>query len=259
MGYGYGASYAPYGSSTAIITSNPVNQSVVLADPLATATSPSTEIASSDPKSAIAALPTPAQYAQIGETAFKARDYKGAVRAWRHGLIDDPKNGVLVLMLAQALFATEQFNESAGATQFGMQLLSQDQWETVVKNYRELYGKVGDYTSQLRSLEKAAREKADDPSLRFLLGYHYGFLGFPKESAEQLEKCITLAPEDEPAQKLLELITEKLPKDATRKVDPPAPAKPPGPAAADGGLVPPPLNTTVVPPTPKIPDATAPK
>lgn len=245
MGYGYGASYAPIGSPTAIITSNPV---VTTPDPQPTPTS--TQIASADGKSAIAdALPSAAEYAQIGETAFKARDYKNAVRAWRHGLIDDPENGVLVLMLAQALFATEQYNEAAGATQFGMTLVPKEKWETVVKNYRELYGKVDDYTNQLRTLEKAARDKQEDPAMRFLLGYHYGFLGFPKEAVAQLEKCVALAPQDETAQKLLELFADKLPK----KEEPPAPAKPPTPAKSettDSAL--PPLNPTTVPPPPGI-------
>ena len=251
---GYSASYAPVGSPTAIITT-PSNG--VALDPLADPNQPDpNQLASSDPKSAAAsALPTAEQYAQIGETAFKARDYKSAVRAWRHGLIDDPNNGVLVLMLAQALFATEQYNEAAGATQFGMQLLDKSKWETVVKNYRELYGKVDDYTTQLRGLEKAAREKTDDPALRFLLGYHYGFLGFAKEATQQLDKCVNLAPEDETAQKLLELFNDKLPKDPAKKEEPPAPSKPPGPASAENV---PPLNPAVVPP-PKIPEPPLPK
>lgn len=227
-------------------------------DPLAISTPPTpTQVAGTDPKSPVTGeLPTAEQYAQIGETAFKARDYKNAVRAWRHGLIDDPNNGVLVMMLAQALFATEQYNAAAGATQFGMQLLEQGQWETVVKGYRELYGKVDDYTAQLRVLEKAARSQADDPALRFLLGYHYGFLGYSKEATQQLEKCVSLAPEDETAQKLLELFNEKLPKDVSKKEELPAPAKPPGPSQAEAVL---PLTPPTVPPTSKTPEASDPE
>lgn len=248
MGYGYGATYAPPGAATAIITATDALPTITPATP------DPNQVASSDTPSAVAAaLPTAEQYAEIGETAFKARDYKSAVRAWRHGLIDDPDNGVLVLMLSQGLFASGNFNEAAGATQFGMQLLAQDKWETVVKNYRELYGKVDDYTNQLRALEKAAREKPDEPSLRFLLGYHYGFLGYPKEAVQQLEKCTNLAPEDETAQKLLDLLSDKLPKDPNKKETPPAPAKPPGTNTLPPAP-PPALNTDTVPPTPKKPD-----
>ena len=54
----------------------------------------------------------------------------------------------LRLSAKTALFASGQFNEAAGATQFGMQLVGQDKWETVVKNYRELYGKVENVFNQ---------------------------------------------------------------------------------------------------------------
>jgi tetratricopeptide (TPR) repeat protein len=194
-------------------------------------------------------LPTPEEYAQIGETAFKARDYKSATRAWRHAVLDDPQNGVLVQMLAQAMFATEQYNEAAGATQFGMTLLPKEKWETVVKNYRELYGKVDDYTNQLRTLEKAAREKQDDPAMRFLLGYHYGFLGFPKEAVTQLEKCVTIAPEDEAAQKLLDIFGEKLPKKEQPPVKPPTPSN--AETKTDSSV--PALNPSALPPPPAVP------
>ena len=243
--YGYGAGYAPVAQTATLTDSIPV----VVENSAASPSVSTTQVASGDSKSAIAgALPSPEEYAQIGETAFKSRDYKSAVRAWRHGLVDDPENGVLTLMLAQALFAAEQFNEAAGATQFGMQVVPKDKWEIVVKNYRELYGKVDDYTTQLRTLEKAAKDKPDDPALRFLLGYHYGFLGYPKEAVQQLEKCITLAPQDEAAQKLLDLFGDKLPK----KGEPPAPGKTPEATSL------PPLNPAVVPPPPPAPSTSEP-
>jgi hypothetical protein len=243
--YGYGMGY----SAAAPANPGTVLPSASTSTPNPGGSAASTQVASGDSASGIiAALPTTAEYAQIGETAFKGRDYKGAVRAWRHGLLDDPENGVLVLMLAQGLFATEQFNEAAGATQLGMNLVPKDKWEIVVKHYRELYGKVEDYTTQLRVLEKAAKEKTDDPALRFLLGYHYAFLGYPKEAAQQLEKCVLLAPQDEMAQKLLSLVNEKLPK----KEDAPAPGLP-----ADATSTLPPLNPAAIPPAPAASDKPA--
>jgi tetratricopeptide (TPR) repeat protein len=188
-------------------------------------------------------MPTADEFARIGETAFKGRDYKGAVRAWRHGLVDDPQNGVLVLMLSQALFATQQFAESAGATQAAVQLLPPEKWDVVIKNFRDLYGKGEDYTTQLRALEKLAREKPEDPALRFLLGYHYGFLGYPDEAAKQLEKCVSISPQDEVAKKLLKVFGDKNPK----KADIPTPGQVPATdsvtlPAPSGDFVPPPLN-----------------
>lgn len=152
-------------------------------------------------------------FAQKGENDFKAGDYKGAVYAWRHALVDDPQNGVLMMMLAQGLFATGSYDEAAGAVQQAMQLLPENQWGVVVSNYKELYGKIGDYTSQLRALEKAVKAAPDDPGLRFLLGFHYGYLGYPKDAVKQLDKVLQEAPADQLAKKLHEIFTGKLPKD----------------------------------------------
>ena len=196
---------------------------------------------------AASGLPTAEQFAQIGETAFKSRDYKGAVRAWRHGLVDDPQNGVLILMLSQALLATDQYSESAGAVQAALGIVPQEKWDVIVKNFRDLYGKGEDYTSHIRALEKAARDKPDDSGLRFLLGYHYGFLGYPAEAVKQLGKCISGAPQDEVAKKLLRLFDDKLPK----TLGPPGPGQPPtttpsgsepGVPAPNDAVPPPPLN-----------------
>jgi hypothetical protein len=118
-----------------------------------------------------------------------------------------------------------------------MQILPQDKWDVVVKNFRDLYGRGEDYTTQLRALEKSAREKPDEPALRFLLGYHYGFLGYPAEAVKQLEKCVNLAPQDEVARKTLRLFEDKLPK----KNEPPGPAQPPANSDPDGVVPPPPL------------------
>ncbi len=147
-------------------------------------------------------------------------------------------------MLSQALLATDQFSESAGAIQAAMQTLPQDKWDVVIKNFRDLYGKGEDYTTQVRALEKAARDKPDEAGLRFLLGYHYGFLGYPAEAVKQLEKCLSIAPQDEVARKLLRLFDDKLPK----KLDPPGPGEPPTTEPARTGPAVPIPNDLIPPP-----------
>lgn len=149
-------------------------------------------------------------FAEKGETDFKARDYKGAVYAWKHAVVDDPMNGVLLMMLSQAFFATGHFDESAGAAQQAMQILPKEEWGVVVKNYKELYTNVQDFTDQLRALEKAVKEKPKDPGLRFLAGFQYAYLGYPKEAVDQLDKGLKLAPRDEMARKLRDEMTAKL-------------------------------------------------
>jgi predicted Zn-dependent protease len=163
------------------------------------------------------------KFAEAGEMAFWSGDYNGAVYAWRHAVLDAPDNPVLVMMLGQALFATGQFDEAAGATQAAMRVLPKDQWGVVIANFRELYGNVPDYTTQLRALEKAVAEKPDNPARRFLAGFHYAYLGYPQFAIDQLEKGLKAEPRDEMAKQLRDEMQAKLPQTTT----PPAATTPP--------------------------------
>ena len=149
------------------------------------------------------------EFSDRGETAFKKGDYQGAVYAWRHAIVDDPQNAVLVLLLSQGLFATGHYEEAAGATQAAMRILPKEHWGAVINRYHDLYGNQQDYTKQLRALEKAVSAKPNDAGLRFLAGYHYGYLGFYKQSMEQLERVMQIEPRDEVAKQLLEEIKGK--------------------------------------------------
>jgi tetratricopeptide (TPR) repeat protein len=174
-------------------------------------------------------------FAEQGEASFKSGDYKGALYAWRHAIIDDPQNPVMLMMLAQAMFANGNFEEAAGATQAAMQMLPKDKWGVVISNHKELYGNVQDYTDQLRALEKAIKDKPDNPALRFLAGFHYAYLGFPKEAVDQLDKVIKLQPRDEAAKQLRDAMQEKLPKPVTPVAPEPSP---PGPGIPSAGRLP---------------------
>lgn len=200
-GYGSYAGYGSYYDAAAPMYASVTNPTAAL-DTAGTAPDP---LLNQDPR-------TSAEFAGQGEAAFKAGDYKAAVYNWRHAVVDDPKNGVLVLMLSQALFATGEFDDAAGAAQHGMMLLPKESWSAVVGNYKELYKNIGDYTTQLRALEKASNDKPDHPGFHFLLGYHYGFLGYPADAVKQLDKTLAAAPRDEIAKSLRELMAAKLPK-----------------------------------------------
>jgi tetratricopeptide (TPR) repeat protein len=113
-----------------------------------------------------------------------------------------------------------------------MHIIPKDKWGVVVSNYKDLYGNVQDYTDQLRALEKAAKDKPDNPALRFLLGFHYAYLGFPRESVDQLDKVIKMQPQDEMAKALRDEMLAKLPKPiAPPAAQPVAPPTPEGPSA----------------------------
>lgn len=131
-----------------------------------------------------------------GEDAFRAGNYRAAVREWRHALVDDPRNGTLMMMLAQALFATGEYDEAAGAVQRAMSILPEDRWGTVIANYRDLYGNTQDYVNQLKGLEQAVRNDPKDPALRFLVAFQYGNLGYPRDAVRELDQATKLAPDD---------------------------------------------------------------
>jgi tetratricopeptide (TPR) repeat protein len=149
-------------------------------------------------------------FAGHGELDFKAGTYEGAVRNWKHALVDDPNNGALVLLLAQGLLAMAQYDQAAGATQMAMQMLPPEKWGAVIENYKQLYGDIGDYTNQLRALEKARDVKPADSALRFLLGFHFGYLGHPKQAVRELDKTLELNAKDEGARKVRDIFAGKL-------------------------------------------------
>ena len=89
-----------------------------------------------------------------------------------------------------------RYDEAAGATQAAMQMLPEDKWGVVIANYTHLYGNIQDYTDQLKALEKARDAKPDSPALHFLLGFHFGYLNYPKQAVKELDKALTMAPKD---------------------------------------------------------------
>lgn len=149
-------------------------------------------------------------FAGTGEREFFAGQYEKALKSFRHALVEDPGNGACALLLAQALFQVGNFEEAAGATQMATQLLPEDKWNVVGEHRRDLYGTHADYVKQLRALENAIRDKRDSPALRFLLGWHYGMNGYPKEAIDQLNKVIELAPKDEVSVRVRDSIQKRL-------------------------------------------------
>ncbi len=151
------------------------------------------------------------EFLDQGDVDFKAGKYQAAARDWRHALTDDPQNGGAVLLMAQTLFALGQYEQAAAATQSAMQMLPQDKWGIVMANYKDVYGNIEDYTHQLKALEKARDAKPDSPALHFLLGFHFGYLGYEKQAVRELDKALTLAPKDRGSRKLREVFAANWP------------------------------------------------
>ncbi|HTU25226.1 MAG TPA: tetratricopeptide repeat protein [Pirellulales bacterium] len=164
-------------------------------------------------------------YAGLGEIDFRGGKYAQAVQDWRHALVEDPQNGAIVLLLSQALFATGQPVEAAGALQAALEMLPEDKWGAVVTHYNELYPNIQAYTDQIRAVENLRDASPEQPALHLLLGYHFGYLGYPKQAVRELEKAIELSPHDEIAHKLYAVFDARLgpgPKPAEEVHDSPA-------------------------------------
>jgi hypothetical protein len=69
-------------------------------------------------------------------------------------------------------------------------------------------------------LEKAVKDKPEDPAQRFLLGFHYAYLGYPQNAVDQLERGLKVAPQDEMAKQLRDEMRAKLPKPVDAPVVP---------------------------------------
>jgi tetratricopeptide (TPR) repeat protein len=206
-GYGYGGYSTFYGSNNPAMLASLVPPT---ADDLTNAAAPGQQ--ASQPPGAAAARAN--AFADKGEIAFRAGDYEGAVYDWRHAVIDDPQNPLVLMLLGQALFATGHYDEAAGATQAAMHLIPKEHWGVVVANFRELYGNALDYTTQIRALEKAEAERPTDPALRFLAGFHYAYLGHPQAAIDQLDKGLKIAPNDDMAKLLRDEMQARLPRSA---------------------------------------------
>ncbi len=203
-GYGFGN---PAGGYTAYITIDPTwNYSL----PLFAAPNDSVvcnpDMMPVGPPPSAGTAESAAEFIEKGERAFKAGDYEAAVHEWRHAALDDPQNGVLMLKLGQALFATGQYHEAVFTLQVGMYQLPTADWGDVVKHYSGLYGNTHDYTNQLRALEEAIRIHDDDPALRFVAGFEFGYLGFVEQSLVQLDEAMMYEADDE----MTDLLTNEM-------------------------------------------------
>lgn len=213
-GYAYGYPGYAYGNgvTSGVTVYDPALAPVAVSSPVVTASATAPDDAS---------VSRSKEFGHQGETSFKKGNYSGAVYAWRHAVVDDPQNSIVVMELGLALFATGKYEEAAGATQAAIRALPKENWGTVVRHYQEIYGNQQDYTHQLRALEKAVSQKPNDPALRFLAGFHYGYLGFLPQSIEQLEHAVSNEPRDEVAKQLLDEMKSRLLK---AELQPPVPS-----------------------------------
>ena len=87
------------------------------------------------------------------------------------------------------------------------------------------------FTNELKSLEAAVKAKPDDPALRFLLGFQYGYLNYPKQAVDELGQAVELEGRDPAARKLHDVFAAKI----GAPLVGPVPHSAEGPKAAEPG------------------------
>jgi tetratricopeptide (TPR) repeat protein len=207
----YGLGYGSYGynswpqSYTPRVYSYSGPPTVYVAPP--TAGTPNSYGATSPP---IDATATGLSYKSRAESAFRTHHYEEAVDWAKRAAKEMPRNGRAFLLLSQIHLAVGEYRDAAGAARLGMSLLPIEDWGYVVKNFRSYYHDA-DYVAQVRRLERFIAENPEHADSRFLLGYHWVFLGHPNAANRELTKAAELNPRDEWATRLLEVVDGPVP------------------------------------------------
>jgi thioredoxin-like negative regulator of GroEL len=134
---------------------------------------------------------TETNYAQSGMEYFQAGKYPEAVRALRHAVVDDPRNGGLLALTGQALFASGSLNEAAGALQQSLAAMPESQWVDTSSRVAKLAP-----AQATESLRKEIEKNPNSPALRFLAAYQSFGQADYKQAQTHLDALLKVAPDD---------------------------------------------------------------
>jgi tetratricopeptide (TPR) repeat protein len=135
--------------------------------------------------------------------AFRQEDYNTALDLTDKGINRFTDDAVLHEFRSLVLFAKQDYQQSAATIHAVLAIGPGWDWTTL----SSIYGDVGLYTTQLRSLEAYTNTHPQDGASRFLLAYHYMSCGHPDSSAIQLKQVVALTPNDRVASDLLRLVS----------------------------------------------------
>ena len=113
-------------------------------------------------------------------------------------MLDDPKNGPLLALTGEALWAAGNYNEAAGALQQSLLATPEADWVGVSSRAARLI--PGEAVTALGN----ALNKEEQPALRFLAAYQSFGAGKFQEATAHLDIVLKKAPEDQVAKKLRE-------------------------------------------------------
>lgn len=192
-GYGYGYSGYSSGYYSAYRPAAVYQQASYVSTPVQTVQVTSTSTSTSGLAASI----------DQSAAALKRRDYGTALAAADKALQQSPQNSDVHQLKSLILFAMGDYQKASASAYNGLATGRAFTWPTVAK----LYPSVEDYKRQYASLAEQTRDKSDQASLHFLLGYHHLMLGHVAEGRASLAAAQTKLPQD----KLLSVLLSQLP------------------------------------------------
>jgi tetratricopeptide (TPR) repeat protein len=187
------AYYSTYAAPAVVVPSAPAvvvpSPSVVI--PPAVETLPPPTVQAEKPAIEPTRPAAETNYAQSGMEHFQAGRYPEAVRALRHAVVDDPRNGGLLALTGQALFASGSLNEAAGALQQSLAAMPETQWVDASSRVAKLAP-----AEATEALRKAIDKDPNSPGLRFLAAYQSFGQADYKQAQTHLDALLKVAPDD---------------------------------------------------------------
>ena len=147
----------------------------------------------------------------LAEEFFRAGDYVQSLEELDALPAAIAGHGRAELLRAQATFALGEYADAAASLRRAARRLPPQQWGFFVENHANYYEQPRQFTRQIRRLEDAIDIDPDAGDLRLLLGYQYGYLGYPAEAVAELDAALRGAPGDAFAAELRETFVRKLP------------------------------------------------
>ncbi len=154
-------------------------------------------------------------------SAFMQGDYATALAKVNSAITQVPNDPTLHEFRALVLFATEKYQDAAGAVYAVLSAGPGWNWTTL----SSLYPDVSVYTKQLRALEAYRKQNPDAADAHFLLAYHYLTCGKTEAAAKELKDVVRINPQDQLSTQLLASLQPP-----AEGAEPPAPTAPPAPA-----------------------------
>jgi tetratricopeptide (TPR) repeat protein len=159
--------------------------------------------------------------------AFQRQSYGRAIKSLDSLKLETDPHFPAELLLAQTLFALGKYDDADAALHRALEGLPESEWGLIVENYLDYYLLPKPFEWQLRALEKYLSEHPDAAPAACLLGFEYGYLGYPVEAAEYLQRANAIAPGDRIANRLHQHFSGLAAQQRAASGEPPLPVRAP--------------------------------